>query len=319
VFDALTFMPLTIEVLKPGLFTTVQDLGRFGYQKFGVSVSGAMDFFSHRVANLLVGNDDTAATLECTILGPTLRFLADVTITVTGADLSPRLDGVAMGMWRTHSARKGSELSFGPCRQGCRAYLSIGGGFDVPAVLGSRSTHVRTRLGGLEGRALRKGDILSCFQACATVSPRVFRSAFADRFLSARTIRFLRGPQADRVEPESLEMFERHKYRVSTHSDRMGIRFEGSPLSHRGSADIISDALPYGTIQLPANGLPIILAADRQTTGGYPKIGIVISADFPALGQLKPGDEIEFRCVSYEESVRELQAVEVAISSMTAD
>lgn len=311
-------MPAAIEVLKPGLFTSVQDLGRHGYQKFGVSVSGAMDVFSHRVANRVIGNPDKAATLECTILGPTLRFLTASFIAVTGADLSPRLNGEPLEMWKPYEVWNGSELSFGPCRSGCRAYISIGGGFDVPPMLGSRSTHVRTRLGGFEGRALRKGDVLSRGEAIAKIASLSFRSPLVDLILSSRTIRFLPGPQSDRVEPESLEMFERQKYRVSTHSDRMGIRFEGLPLDHRGSADIVSDALPYGTIQLPADGLPILLTADRQTTGGYPKIGIVITADFPVVGQLKPGDEVKFRRVSTQESASALQAMETALASISA-
>ncbi|MDD5545037.1 MAG: biotin-dependent carboxyltransferase family protein [Acidobacteriia bacterium] len=309
-------MPAALEVLKPGLFTTVQDLGRYGYQKYGVSVSGAMDFFSHRVANRLVGNRDDAATLECTILGPTLRFLDDSLISVTGADLSPRLNNEPVEMWKSQHVSKGSELNFGPCRSGCRTYLSIGGGFDVPEVLGSRSTHVRTQLGGLEGRALRKGDVLRHGENRTNSAPRAFESPMVHQILTSKILRILPGPQSDRVEPESLKIFEQQKYRVSTRSDRMGIRFEGASLRHLGGADIVSDALPYGTIQLPADGLPILLTADRQTTGGYPKIAILVTADFPVAGQLKPGDEVKFQGISSIDSTLALRTLEAALNSL---
>lgn len=314
-------MPPTIETLKPGLFTTIQDLGRFGFQKFGVSVSGAMDFFSHRVANLLVGNDESAATLECTLLGPTLRFFRDVRIAIAGANLSPKLDEQEIPQWQSVEVRKGSVLSFGQCRRGCRAYLALAGGLAVSLVLGSRSTHVRTQLGGFEGRPLKSGDVLSAFEAEPACGRRLVHptrrseSPWTQWILSSRTLRFISGPNEDYFTPASLENFSREKYIVSTHSDRMGIRFEGTRLIHRGSADIISDVVPFGAIQVPANGQPIVLAADRQTTGGYPKIGVVITADFPVLAQLKPGDAVQFQPVQLEESLQELRTLEAAIAN----
>lgn len=314
-------MPPTIETLKPGLFTTIQDLGRFGFQKFGVSVSGAMDFFSHRVANLLVGNDESAATLECTLRGPTLRFFRDVRIAITGANLSPKLDEQEIPQWQSVEVRKGSVLSFGQCRRGCRAYIAVAGGLDVPLVLGSRSTHARTQLGGFEGRPLKSGDVLSALETEPTCGRRAvhparrFESPWTGRILSSRTLRFISGPHEDYFVPGSLENFSREKYIVSTHSDRMGIRFEGARLIHRSSADIISDAVPCGAIQVPANGRPIVLAADRQTTGGYPKIAVVITADFPVLAQLKPGDAIQFQPVRLEESLQEFRTLEAAIAN----
>ena len=304
-------MPPAFEVVRPGLLTSVQDLGRHGYQQFGVSVSGAMDSFSHRIANRLVGNDENAATLECTLLGPTLRFLFATTIAVTGADLSPRLDGLAIPAWQSVEADAGSILSFGECRQGCRAYVAICGGIDVPMVLGSRSTHTRTRLGGLEGRALKKSDVLSIFGA-GDPSPRKF-DAVRLEWLSSRTLRLLRGPQFKNFESNTIANFSAGKFRVSSNSDRMGLRLEGPKLYHRGSADIVSDAVPFGAVQVPANGQPIVLAADRQTTGGYPKIGVVIAADFPAIAQLKPGDEIQFKFVERVEAVAALQSLEAEI------
>ena len=308
-------MSALIEVLKPGMLTTIQDLGRSGFQKFGVSVSGAMDFFSHRVANRLVGNDERAATLECTLMGPALRFLSDATVAITGAALSPRLEGVEAPMWQSFEVKGGNVLSFGECHRGCRAYVAVRGGIDVPVVLASRSTHTRTHLGGLDGRSLQKGDIVSSFERGAYRSSSRFISLFSEKILASRTLRFILGPNDDHFGTASIEDFQRETYRVSTHSDRMGIRFEGKALTHCGSAEIVSDAVPFGTIQVPANGQPIVLAADRQTTGGYPKIGVVITADFPVLGQLRPGDKIRFHSISIEESLDILNSIEAAIST----
>lgn len=307
-------MSSIIEILKPGLFTTIQDLGRPGFQKYGVPVSGAMDFFSHRIANWLVGNEERAATLECTILGPSVRFLRDGTIAITGADLSPRVDGAEIAMWQSLVVRQGSTLSFGECRRGCRAYVALAGGVEVPSVLGSRSTHTRTRLGGYEGRPLKKGDVLSfCLGAGISSCSRRFQSPYCEKLLTSRTLRFLIGPNDNQFEPESIQAFQRDPYRVSAQSDRMGIRFEGKALIHRGHAETVSDAVPFGTIQVPSNGRPIVLAADRQTTGGYPKIGVVITADFPVLAQLRPGDEVRFRSINMEESLDLLRSMENAI------
>jgi antagonist of KipI len=303
-----------IEVLKPGLFTTIQDLGRHGYQKFGVSVAGAMDFFSHRVANGLVGNPPQAATLECTILGPSLRFLVESTIAMTGADLSPQLDGNPIPMWESLDVQEGSILTFGECRRGCRAYIAIWGGIDVPRVLGSRSTHTRSLLGGLEGRALKKGDRLAVAHSNAAAGSQRFRSDLIERILTSGTLRFLEGPQQNFFKADSLAGFAKGTYRVSNNSDRMGIRFDGPKLIHRGRADIVSEAVPFGSIQVPANGLPIVLAADRQTAGGYPKIGVVITADFPVLAQLKPGDEVQFVPVRKDSAMKALRSLEDEIS-----
>jgi antagonist of KipI len=307
-------MPAVMEVLRPGMLTTVQDRGRNGFQKFGVSVSGAMDFFSHRVANRLVENDEQAATLECTLLGPSLRFLSDTTLAVTGAELSPQLDGVAIPMWESIAVKRGTVLGFGKCRRGCRAYVGIAGGIDVPLVLGSRSTHTRTRLGGVEGRALRKGDIISSFEKGGRQPLRRFLSPFPETVLASRTLRFVFGPGADCFQPASLEDFQNELFRVSSDSDRMGIRFVGKALTHRGSAEIISSAVPFGLIQVPANGQPIVLAADRQTTGGYSSVGVVSTADFPVLAQLKPGDGVHFQSVALVESLHLLNSIEAAIS-----
>jgi biotin-dependent carboxylase-like uncharacterized protein len=274
-----------------------------------------MDFFSHRVANRLVGNDEEAATLECTLMGPTLRFLEDATVGITGAAMSPRVEEVEARMWRSFEVKRGNVLSFGECRRGCRAYVAFAGGIDVPVVLGSRSTHTRTHLGGMEGRPLIKGDIVSSIERGAHQLSNRFLSPFSEKILTSRTLRFILGPNDDHFGPASIGDFQRETYRVSAHSDRMGIRFEGRALTHCGSAEIVSDAVPFGTIQVPANGQPIVLAADRQTTGGYPKIGVVITADFPVLAQLKPGDKIRFQSISLEESLGLLNSIEAAIST----
>ncbi len=307
-------MQAALEVIKPGMLTTVQDLGRHGFQRYGVSVCGAMDFFSHRVANRLVGNDENAATLECTILGPTLRVLRSTWIALTGADLSPRLNGRPIDLWRPLRVEEGGELSFGSCRRGCRTYISILGGLDVSPVLGSRSTHTRTRLGGLEGRPLKRGDVLHAYQSDSQVREATFHSDWTEEILSSRVLHFLQGPQFDAFTKGSKKAFLSGQYRVSADSDRMGLRLEGQKLSHRDSADIVSDSVPFGTIQVPADGQPIVLAADRQTTGGYPRIGVLCTADFPVLAQLKPGDQVSFECVSFEESRAGLSELESEIS-----
>ncbi len=309
-------MPPTLEVLKPGLLTTVQDLGRYGYQRFGVSVAGAMDSFSHRVANRLMGNEENAATLECTILGPTLHFLASTTIAVAGANLSPQMNERALPMWQAMRVNSDDVLSFSECRSGCRAYLAVAGGIDVPVVLGSRSTHTRTCLGGFEGRALKRGDLLFTGESKSKLIAATFELLDYDEILSSRRIRLLKGPQFGDFEPRSIEDFLGRTYRVSSTSDRMGLRLEGPKLIHRNAADIISDAVPLGTVQVPANGQPIVLGADRQTTGGYPKVAVVIAADFPVIAQLKPQDEIRFELVSLDEALKALKSLEEKIQAV---
>ncbi|MFZ5648027.1 MAG: biotin-dependent carboxyltransferase family protein [Bacillota bacterium] len=297
-----------ITVLNPGLFTTVQDEGRFGYQAYGMPVAGAMDGYAYAVANILAGNGAGAAALEMTIMGGSFQFEADAFAAICGADMGASLNGVPVQNWSGFNVPAGSHLTFGPAVKGCRAYLAVRGGIDVPVVMGSRSTYVRGRLGGYGGRPLDKGDIIRTLPGSGP-DPVSFRlpGGFIPRYGSRLDLRVITGPQDDHFTPAALKTLFSGRYVISPHWDRMGCRLEGPPLAHRAGADIVSDAISPGAIQVPGNGLPIILTADRQTTGGYPKIGTVIGGDLSPLAQMKPGDEIFFRSCTGDEAVAALK------------
>ena len=290
---------MSIEVLHPGLLTTVQDLGRTGYQRFGVSVSGAVDPRSAAVANILAGNPDGDAVLECPVLGPQLRFDAPAVIAVTGADLGPTLDGVPVENYRALRVQAGQTLRFTWPKCGCRAYLAVAGGLDVPEVMGSRSTYMKAKIGGWHGRKLEKGDVLP-LRAPGTEPKALENRALAPEFCgrSEYTLRVVMGPQDDAFTPGGVSAFLSGVYTVTPEFDRMGCRMEGPEIEHNGSADILSDGIAFGAVQVPDSGQPIVMLADRQTTGGYTKIANVISADFRLLGQLKSGDRVRFEKVS---------------------
>ncbi len=297
--------PAQFQVTRPGLLTTVQDLGRFGHQRYGVSVSGAMDSVALRFANRLVGNPDRAAALEVSIQGPALAFKSGAVVAITGADLSPALNGRPVPNWTAFAIDPDSTLSFGARRSGARAYVAIAGGVEVPPVLGSRSTHRRSRMGGLEGRALAKGDVLSTGQPFSDAMPPVAKplpTSVQPPYTTGPTLRVVAGPQAEYFPTGSIMALISGPYTVSPQSDRMGYRLEGPPLVHKGPAEIITDATPAGAIQVPASRQPILLLADRQTTGGYPKIAVVISADQPLAAQLVPGDWVRFTLVELAEA-----------------
>lgn len=307
-----------IEVLEPGLLTTVQDLGRYGYQRYGVPVSGALDPFALRIANLLVANDEQEAGLEMTLVGPHLLFLADAIIAIAGADLAPELNGHPVPMWRAIVAPRGSVLSFGGAREGVRSYLAIAGGLDVPPVLGSRSTHVRGRFGGLEGRPLRKGDRLHG-KALAAGSPlvgRVLPAELVPRYSHEHTIRVILGPQDDAFTERGIRTFLSAPYIVTPESDRMGYRLEGPRIEHKAGADIVSDGIPLGAIQVTGDGMPIVLLADRGTTGGYTKIATVISVDIPELAQAAPEDRVYFQAISIAEAHQLLKEREARLRQL---
>jgi antagonist of KipI len=289
-------------VIKPGFFSTVQDLGRFGLLRHGVSVSGAMDQFSLVAANLLVGNESSDACLETTLTGPELQVLSETQIAITGAECSPRINWKNAPMWRTLKAKKGDVVSFGSVQNGCRAYLSIRGGVNVPLVLGSRSTYVRAGFGGLDGRALRNGDVIEGFDA----SPLDAEYSMPERLVPQLTdhvqAHVVLGPQADMFTGIGIDTFLSGSFRVTTEADRMGYRLEGPRIEHKGRADIVSDALLPGAVQVPKDGRPIIVMRDAQTTGGYPKVAVVISSDLSVLGQAKPGCSIGFSEVSLNEA-----------------
>jgi len=289
-------------VEAPGLFTTVQDLGRDGFGPMGVSASGAADAVSLRIGNRLVGNPEGAAALEMTLVGGAFTFDRPEIVAVTGADFGPSLDGMALPMWTSIEIRQGQTLKFGPSRSGARAYLCVQGGIAVEPFLGSASTHVLSGLGGFEGRALRKGDRVelgaanSLFRKIA-ISPNALES-----LQPCKTIRITDGPQRDWFAESSWKTLCGNAFRVSEQSNRMGIRLEGPPISLDASREMITEGVSLGAIQVTPSGQPIILFVEQQTTGGYPKIANVISADLHSLGQLRPRDEIRFERIELSEA-----------------
>src|SRR6185436_7842389 len=284
-----------VRVNRAGLLTTVQDLGRWRYQAMGVPVAGPMDIYSHRLANAMVGNSEGAATLEVTLAGPELEFDDERDVAVTGAEF----EGVPREVFRVDA---GQRVVFGQRIRGARAYVAVSGGIETPKVLGSRATHLPSAMGGVEGRALKAGDELPLGSAQRPPKGghhesryQAFVASGVSRTLTlTSTLRVLPGPQHDRFTTSALDALQSAPYRIGTDSNRMGYRLTGPRLEHSRGADIISDATPLGSLQVPASGQPILLMADRQTTGGYAKIATVISADISLAGQLLPGDEIRF-------------------------
>jgi len=309
---------VAIVVIKAGMLTTVQDSGRWGFQSRGVPVAGPMDPLSHRLANALVGNDRGAATLEITLLGPELEFESERVVAVTGAEFVLTLDGRPSPSNAAFVVPAGAHLRFGARQQGARAYLAIENGIAVVPVLGSRATHVISGLGGFSGRALRAGDRIPLAAGPRPHRRAVALAADAPLALPAghAVVRALPGPQADRFVPGALDALQSAPYAIGSSSDRMGFRLTGPALGHAGSADIISDATPLGVLQVPASGQPILLMADRQTTGGYPKIATVIAADLPIAAQLAPGDEISFAMCTPREALAALIAREQPLLRM---
>ena len=317
---------MIVRVNRAGLLTTVQDTGRWGYQGRGVPVAGPMDLFSHRLANAMVGNDANAATLEVTLMGPHLEFTDDRVVAVTGAEFEDVPSGAAFRMSAAQA------LKFGARRRGARAYVAISGGIDVPVVLGSRATHLPSGMGGFEGRALKTGDELrlglvdrerpaTAFAKAPASLAEAERRRKAGRYESivgSATLRMLPGPQVDKFVRGALDVLTSQPYRIHPDSNRVGYRLTGARLQHAGGADIISDATPIGSVQVPASGEPILLMADRQTTGGYAKIATVIAADLSLAGQLAPGDEIRFVVSSRDEALEALRAQEHAIAAAAA-
>jgi antagonist of KipI len=297
-------------VSKPGMLTTVQDLGRWGYQQSGVPVAGPMDAYSHRLANRLVGNPDAAATLEVTVVGPDLVFEDGATFAVAGAEFPLTLDGAAVRPHAACDAGPSSALRFGMRQRGARAYLAVAGGFDVAPVLGSRATSLVSGMGPFGGRVLRAGDRLPIGAPQRGADPRAEEPLPLVLPTGGAEIRVIWGPQADAFTDEARYLLTTARYEVTPQSNRMGYRLAGPGLSHVESADILSEATPIGSLQVPASGQPILLMAGRQTTGGYPKIATVITADLPIAGQLAPGDWIAFAPCTRDEARRALVALE---------
>jgi biotin-dependent carboxylase-like uncharacterized protein len=281
-------------ILKPGLFTTVQDLGRYGYLKYGVPISGAMDTFSLIAANLLVANDPNAACLEVTLFGPELQALTKTQIAVTGGVFSPKINGQSVPMWQTIGVEEGDVIALEKIEKGCRAYLSIRGGINTPLVLGSRSTYVRGGFGGMNGRQLKTGDIIGGFETPLLRIGYSMPEEIVPQFAGKFTIHVILGPQAYMFTENGINAFLSSQYMVTSEADRMGYRLDGQIIEHKAKADIISDALLPGAVQVPKSGKPIVIMRDAQTTGGYAKIAVAITSDVSFLGQAKPNDTIEF-------------------------
>ena len=294
-----------LEVWEPGLLTTVQDAGRAGWARFGVPPSGPLDEVAFRAANRLVGNPPGAAGLEITLTGPTLRCTRPALIAVCGADFELWAGTLPIPLWHAVFLRAGQWLRFGTRHRGARAYLAIDGGIDMPPFLDSRSTYLAGGFGGLEGRALRQGDRLPLGQGVSSPAMRAGRAWPASSrppYTSAPTLRVVLGPQDDYFTPAGLETFLSAAYELSPDSNRMGARLNGPAIAHRDATGIVSDGVVTGSVQVPADGQPIVMLADHQTTGGYPKIATVIRADLPLLAQCLPGDRVRFRAVTIAEA-----------------
>lgn len=301
-------------VLRPGLFTTVQDRGRWGFQSLGVPVAGAMDPVSFRLANALVGNPSSQAALEVTLDGPELEFHDDRIVAVCGAEFSLRLDDRAVVGGAPIRIEAGSRLRLADRVRGARAYVAVSGGIDVPEVLGSRSTHPATHMGGLHGGPLRSGDVLPlgvprerhARRAGAVMSTDLIRLPS----MEPCRLRVLPGPDLDRFDPEAWSRLTSSLYVVTGESDRMGYRLKGPAVPVLAEGFLLSEATVHGALQVPADGQPILLAADRHTTGGYPKLAVVITADLGLVGQLAPGDRISFVLCARAEAAHALLARE---------
>jgi biotin-dependent carboxylase-like uncharacterized protein len=302
-----------IRILDPGPQTTVQDLGRVGQLRYGIPPSGPMDVQSFVIANRLVGNADGAAGLEATLMGP--RFTVEVAcaVAVTGAEAPVTINGKEAEPWTTLALSPGDTVRVAAARAGVRVYVAFSGGLDVPPVLGSRATYLRGRLGGLEGRSLKRDDGLRLLPA-----PRPARRRLAPAelptFETETEVRVVLGPQADRFTTEGLATFLGGPYEMLPQSDRMGARLKGARIAHVHGHDIISDGIALGSIQVPGDGQPIVLLVDRQSTGGYTKIATVGSFDIGRLGQVKPGQRVRFRAVDVAEAHRLRRAWETLLA-----
>jgi len=304
------------EVLEPGILTTVQDLGRYGFSQFGVPPSGALDTFSFRVGNLLVGNQEEEASLEITIMGLKLRALREVVLAITGGDLFPTLNGEALEMWRTHLLVEGDVITLKRVRLGCRAYLALSGGFFLPKIMGSRSTYLSGKFGGLQGRALKRGDTLYTLGRQPPLNRLGLRfpSDWIPSFGKDTALRVIPGPQDHHFTAKGLQTFSSSTYYVTPRCDRMGVRLEGPKIEGRPDVEesIISEGLISGAIQVPGDGKPIIILTEL-VTGGYTKIATVISTDLTKVAQLKPGDRVRFESISIEEAHRLLKVREESL------
>ena len=292
-----------VRVLKAGMLTTVQDLGRTGYQSQGFSVAGVMDVRSFKIANLLLDNPENEAVLEFTLIGPTLQFTSETIIAITGGDFSPTVNGKPVPMYTALYMNRGDILKFKSARTGSRGYIAFSSYLDIPVVMGSRCTNLESQIGGFKGRKLKDEDYLG-FRIKRRYLPFFLsRSLEPDSFeKESETLRVVMGPEDDAFSKQGIETFLNNEYTVTSDFDRMGCRLDGPFIAPKESSDIISDGIAFGSIQVPSHGKPIILLADRQTTGGYAKIATVATVDIPKLVQRKTDHKIKFEAITVQEA-----------------
>ena len=292
-----------IRILKGGMLTTVQDLGRTGYQSQGFSVAGVMDVRSFKIANLLLDNPENEAVLEFTLIGPTLQFTSATIIAITGGDFTPTINGEPAPMYTAIYMNKGDILKFGSARTGSRGYIAFSSYLDIPVVMGSRCTNLKSRLGGFKGRKLEADDYIG-FRIKRRYLPFFLsRKLYINEYDQEEAVlRVVMGPQDDMFSRQGIETFLNSDYTVTNEFDRMGCRLEGPFIAPKTTSDMISDGICFGSIQVPSHGKPIILLSDRQTTGGYGKIATVASVDIPKLVQRKTDHKVRFKAITVQEA-----------------
>lgn len=286
-----------IKILNKGLLTSIQDLGRKGYQEYGVPISGVMDEYSHKIANILVNNKLNEATIEVTMIGPKIKFLDNQMIAITGGGLLPQINGKKVKMWKNLLVKEGDILSFSGLNKGLRSYISFAGGIDIPLVMGSKSFYKRAMI----GTEIKNNHIINLKQSNFRQQRKLIKK-YIPKYKKDITCRVILGPQDNLFSKKGINDLFSSKYKISNDFHRMGIRLDGKNIEHKNSADIISDGLGKGAIQVPGNGRPIIMMSDSQTTGGYTKIGYVIKKDLNKLAQLKPGDFVRFKQINIKKA-----------------
>jgi len=305
---------MAIRVKNPGMFSTIQDLGRYGYTHLGISIVGAADRLSLRIANLLVGNEENAPALEMTLLGATLEFEERRIVALAGADCDAKVGTSPVRPGEAMEVPVGGVLRCGGVKTGARSYLAVQGGFDVPAVMGSTATDVRGQFGGFEGRRLKSGDILPVRDGRGARTRRL-KPGVLDVMYRHDMMRVTRGAQQEWFGPEAFEVLFSCPYTISDQSDRTGLRLKGEALRPREQSQLLTDGIPLGAMQVPQDGQPIILFVDQQTTGGYPKIANVIMADMHHVGQLRPHEQVRFQEVSIAQAITLLKEQEYWLQS----